>query len=137
MDDDDYEIDNYNDEIDDVEDVDENSYLEQENVEEFQFNIISYNDIIKNINTKEKKTIPYLFKFEKARIIGARLQQLAYGAEPKVNTENLHDINEIVLEELKQRKIPFIIRRSMPNGTYEDWKMEEFESVQFIFYNNF
>ena len=103
--------------------------IKQENAEEHQFNIISYNDIIKNINTKEKKTIPYLFKFEKARIIGARLQQLAYGAEPKVNTENLHDINEIVLEELKQRKIPFIIRRSMPNGTYEDWKMEEFESV--------
>jgi len=129
MDDDDYEVDNYNDEIDDVEVEDENSYLEQENAEEHQFNIISYNDVIKNINTKEKKTIPYLFKFEKARIIGARLQQLAYGAEPKVNTENLHDINEIVLEELKQRKIPFIIRRSMPNGTYEDWKMEEFESV--------
>ena len=129
MDDDDYEVDNYDDEIDDVEVEDENSYLEQENAEEHQFNIISYNDIIKNINTKEKKTIPYLFKFEKARIIGARLQQLAYGAEPKVNTENLHDINEIVLEELKQRKISFIIRRSMPNGTYEDWKMEEFESV--------
>ena len=77
MDDDDYEIDNYNDEIDDVEVEDENSYLEQENAEEHQFNIISYNDIIKNINTKEKKTIPYLFKVEKARIIGARLQQLA------------------------------------------------------------
>ena len=63
MDDDDYEVDNYNDEIDDVEVEDENSYLEQENAEEHQFNIISYNDIIKNINTKEKKTIPYLFKY--------------------------------------------------------------------------
>ena len=127
MDEDDYEIDDYNDEIDDIED--ENSYLEQENIEEKQFNIISYNDIVKNINTKEKKTIPYLSKFEKARIIGARLQQLAYGAQPKINAENLHNINDIVLEELKQRKIPFIIRRSMPNGTYEDWKMEEFEYV--------
>jgi DNA-directed RNA polymerase I, II, and III subunit RPABC2 len=128
MDEDDYEIDDY-DEIDNVEDEDENIYQEQENIEEQQFNIISYNDIVKNINTKEKKTIPYLSKFEKARIIGARLQQLAYGAEPKINTENLQDINDIVLEELKQRKIPFIIRRTMPNGTYEDWKMEEFEYV--------
>ena len=128
MDDDNYEIDDY-DEIDNVDEEDENIYQEQENIEEQQFNIISYNDIVKNINTKEKKTIPYLSKFEKARIIGARLQQLAYGAEPKINTENLQDINDIVLEELKQRKIPFIIRRTMPNGTYEDWKMEEFEYV--------
>jgi DNA-directed RNA polymerase I, II, and III subunit RPABC2 len=124
-DDDEYEVDNY----DEDENEDEDTYLEQENFEEQQFNIISYNDIIKNINIKEKKTIPYLSKFEKARIIGTRLQQLAYGAEPKINTENLHDINDIVLEELKQRKIPFIIRRTMPNGTYEDWKMEEFEQV--------
>ena len=42
MDDDDYEVDNYNDEIDDVEVEDENSFLEQENAEEHQFNIISY-----------------------------------------------------------------------------------------------
>ena len=36
---------------------------------------------------------------------------------------------EIVEKELIQRKIPFIIRRTLPNGTYEDWKLEEFECV--------
>jgi DNA-directed RNA polymerases I, II, and III subunit RPABC2 len=127
MDEDDYDIDNYD--IDEPDEYDDEDYIDQENTEEQKFNIISYNDVIKNINNKEKKTIPYLSKFEKARIIGTRLQQLAYGAETKINTENINNINEIVLEELKQRKIPFIIRRVMPNGEYEDWKMEEFEYV--------
>jgi hypothetical protein len=27
---------------------------------------------------------------------------------------------------MKERKIPFIIRRTMPNGKHEDWRMEEF-----------
>jgi DNA-directed RNA polymerase I, II, and III subunit RPABC2 len=72
---------------------------------------------------------PLLTKFERARIIGVRLQQLAYGAKPRVNVENLKSINEIVEKELLERKIPFIIRRSLPNGTFEDWKLEEFEYV--------
>ena len=61
--------------------------------------------------------------------MGVRLQQLAYGAKPRVDTTNLRSINEIVEKELLERKIPFIIRRTLPNGSYEDWKLEEFESV--------
>lgn len=125
--DDEYE--NNYDENNDIDDIEDNDYIDQENYEDQKFNIVSYNDVIKNINKKEKKTIPCLSKFEKARIIGTRLQQLAYGAQPKINTENLFDIKDIVEEELKQRKIPFIIRRPLPNGTFEDWKMEEFEYV--------
>tara|TARA_B110000037_G_C16902562_1_gene416807 strand:- start:100 stop:471 length:372 start_codon:yes stop_codon:yes gene_type:complete len=119
----------YENDYDENEDIDDNDYIDQENTEDKQFNIVSYDDVIKNINTKEKKTIPCLSKFEKARIIGLRLQQLAYGAQPKINTEKFFDIKDIVNEELKQRKIPFIIRRPLPNGTFEDWKMEEFEYV--------
>ena len=79
---------------------------------------------------KHKKSIPYLTKFERARIIGTRLQQLAYGAKPRVNTKGLNSIQEIVEKELDERKILFIIRRPMPDGTYEDWKLEEFISVK-------
>jgi len=111
------DIDNYTDDNlafeDDIDDQ------EQQN-EESNFKVISYKDVIENSTKKEKKTIPYLSKFEKARIIGNRAQQLAYGAQPKINTENLLDIYEIATEELKQRKIPFIIRRTLPNGLHED-----------------
>ena len=120
------DIDNYSD--DNLEFEDDIDDQEQQN-EESNFKVISYQDVIENISKKEKKTIPYLSKFEKARIIGNRAQQLAYGAQPKINTENLLNIYEIATEELKQRKIPFIIRRTLPNGTHEDWRIEEFEFV--------
>ena len=120
------DIDNYTDDNlafeDDIDDQ------EQQN-EESNFKVISYKDVIENSTKKEKKTIPYLSKFEKARIIGNRAQQLAYGAQPKINTENLLDIYEIATEELKQRKIPFITRRTLPNGLHEDWRIEEFEFI--------
>ena len=55
--------------------------------------------------------------------------KLAYNAEPKIDTTNISDINDIVKEELKQKKIPFIVRRVLPNGNYEDWKIEEFLDI--------
>ena len=115
---------------DDDEDITDSNIEEEEKVnEENTFKILTYNDVLENIQKKPKKTIPLLTKFERARILGVRLQQLAYGAKPRVDTTNLKSINEIVHQELIQRKIPFIIRRTLPNSTYEDWKLEEFETI--------
>ena len=102
---------------------------EDENNQDSTFKLLTYKNVIENIQKNPKKTIPYLTKFERARIMGVRLQQLAYGAKPRINTDGLHSINEIVEKELIQRKIPFILRRTLPNGVSEDWKMEEFEGV--------
>ena len=127
------EIDNdYTNDNDFSEDEDTNDFNieeEEKNNEENTYKILTYKNVLENIEKKPKKTIPLLTKFEKARIMGVRLQQLAYGAKPRVDTTNLRSINEIVEKELLERKIPFIIRRTLPNGSYEDWKLEEFESV--------
>ena len=127
------EIDNdYTNDNDFSEDEDTNDFNieeEEKNNEENTYKILTYKNVLENIEKKPKKTIPLLTKFERARIMGVRLQQLAYGSEPKVDTTNLKSINEIVEQELIQRKIPFIIRRGLPNGTFEDWKLEEFEYV--------
>ena len=98
--------------------------------EKNSFKLITYKNVLENMEKKPKKSIPYLTKFERARIIGTRLQQLAYGAKPRVDTKGLNSIQEIVEKELDERKIIFIIRRPMPDGTYEDWKLEEFISVK-------
>lgn len=117
--DDDYEINDY--------EEDDTGFLEEENNN--SLNILSYDEIIeKNKNTK-KKTVPFLNKFEKARLLGVRIQQLSAGAEPKINISGFTNIVDIVEEELKQRKIPLIIKRNLPNGTSEEWKLEEFEKV--------
>jgi len=71
---------------------------------------------------------PTLTRFEKARIMGARALQLSLGAPvfieiPKNATTSL----EIAMEELKQREIPIIIKRTLPNGAYQNLSIDQFE----------
>jgi len=71
---------------------------------------------------------PMLTRFEKARIMGARALQLSLGAPvfieiPKNATTSL----EIAMEELKQRIIPIVIKRTLPNGDYQIIPLGKFE----------
>jgi len=71
---------------------------------------------------------PTLTRFERARIMGARALQLSLGAPvfieiPKNATSSL----EIAMEELKQRVIPIVIRRTLPNGDYQHLPIDQFE----------
>jgi DNA-directed RNA polymerase I, II, and III subunit RPABC2 len=117
-------------EISDEEDITDFSIEDDDKQnEENSFKIITFKNILEHIEKTPKKTIPILTKFERARIQGVRLQQLANGAKPRINTSGLKSIKEIVEQELIQRKIPFIIKRSLPNGSAEYWKIEEFEMV--------
>ena len=76
-------------------------------------------------NKKDYITSPFLNKFEKTKIISERAQQLANGSIPLLkNPESYSSVFEIALEELKQKKIPFIIERPVPNSV-EYWKLED------------
>ena len=68
-----------------------------------------------------------LTRFEKARIMGARALQLSLGAPvfikiPKNATTSL----EIAMEELKQRVIPIVIKRTLPNQDYQNIPLDKF-----------
>ena len=75
-------------------------------------------------------SIPYLTRYEKAKIIGVRAKQLNNGADAFIDVPN-NMINGLTIadEELKQKKIPFIIRRPMPNGASEYWKVKDLEML--------
>ena len=78
------------------------------------------------------KTIPYLTKYEKARILGQRAKQINSGAAPFVKVpENVIDGYIIAELELKQKQIPFIIRRPMPSGGSEYWSIKDLEDISF------
>jgi len=71
---------------------------------------------------------PTLTRFEKARIMGARALQLSYGAPsfveiPKNATTSL----DIAMEELNKRVIPIIIKRTLPNGDFQNISLDQFE----------
>ena len=57
-----------------------------------------------------------LSKFEKVRILGQRAEQISMGAPPLVNITGLSDALSIAEKEFSERKIPFIIERTYPNG---------------------
>uniref|UniRef100_A0A0D6R8T4 Uncharacterized protein n=1 Tax=Araucaria cunninghamii TaxID=56994 RepID=A0A0D6R8T4_ARACU len=74
---------------------------------------------------KPRKTSKYMTKYERARILGTRALQISMNAPVMVELEGETDPLEIAMKELRERKIPFTIRRYLPDGSYEDWGVDE------------
>ncbi|THF96213.1 hypothetical protein TEA_000917 [Camellia sinensis var. sinensis] len=75
---------------------------------------------------RPRKTSKYMTKYERARILGTRALQISsMNAPVMVELEGETDPLEIAMKELRQRKIPFTIRRYLPDGSYEDWGVDE------------
>ncbi|KAA3470028.1 DNA-directed RNA polymerases II and V subunit 6B-like [Gossypium australe] len=72
-----------------------------------------------------RKTSKYMTKYERARILGTRALQISMNAPVMVELEGETDPLEIAMKELRERKIPFTIRRYLPGGSYEDWGVDE------------
>jgi DNA-directed RNA polymerases I, II, and III subunit RPABC2 len=83
------------------------------------------------IEPEDRITKPFLSKYEKTRIIATRAQQIAYGAMPMIDFNLGEGVDPVYLaeEELKQKKTPFLVRRTLPSGHYEDWKITELEDI--------
>ena len=60
---------------------------------------------------QKRITTPYMTKYERARVLGTRALQIAMCAPVMVELEGETDPLQIAMKELKQRKIPIIIRR--------------------------
>jgi len=73
-------------------------------------------------------TQPFITKYEKARILGERAKQINAGGRPFVAIdESVIDGYLIALKEFEEKKIPFIVKRPMPNGGCEYWKLQDLE----------
>ena len=78
------------------------------------------------------KTNPFLTIYEKARILGQRATQINSGSLPMVKIpETMIDAQLIAEMELEQKKIPFIIKRTVPGGCIEYWKVSDLENNTF------
>lgn len=98
--------------------------------------VISMCSVIKDANgiiiDDLHKTIPYLTKYERARILGIRAKQINCGATPFIKlSEGIIDGYVIAEMELREKKIPFIIRRPMPNRGSEYWFLKDLEDLSF------
>ena len=83
------------------------------------------------ITSKDSQIVigpPILTRFEKARIMGARALQLSLGAPVFIEIpKNAKTSLEIAMEELNQRVIPIVIKRTLPNGDYQNISLDKFE----------
>ena len=76
------------------------------------------------------KTVPFLTKYERARVLGERAKQLNQGAKPLVEMgPEVVDGYLMALKEFEEKKIPFIVKRPMPNGGCEYWKFKDLEYI--------
>lgn len=83
-----------------------------------------------NIIDPLHKTMPFITKFEKARLLGERAKQINAGAQPMVKVDDdIIDGYLIALQEYQEKKIPMILCRPLPNGGCEYWKLQDLELI--------
>jgi DNA-directed RNA polymerase I, II, and III subunit RPABC2 len=138
-------VDNLDDDIEKEEERDEEedepADEEEDMSEYFESNIIptyedretksflSTIDEVTNQNTKGRRTLAILSKYEKAKIIGIRAQQISMGSN--IYLDNVHGYTnplDIAKEELRQKRTPLIVHRNVVGKkgiVHEDWRVEE------------
>jgi DNA-directed RNA polymerase subunit K/omega len=104
--------------------------LQQHNYDEIETLSRVVRDNNGNIIDPLHKTLPFITKYEKTRILGERASQLNSGAKALVEVDDdIIDGYIIALKEFDEKKIPFIIKRPLPNGAVEYWKFEDLEVI--------
>ena len=102
--------------------------LLQHNHDEIETLCIVVRDNNGNIVDPLHRTLPFLTKYERARILGERAKQIDAGATPLIQvSDGMIDSYLIAVEELAQKKVPFIVKRPLPNGGCEYWKLKDLE----------
>ena len=72
----------------------------------------------------------WITKYERAKILGVRTEQLNNNAVANVDVpKHITNVRKIAELEFYQKKIPFMIRRRLPDGTYEHWRLSDFKNL--------
>jgi DNA-directed RNA polymerase I, II, and III subunit RPABC2 len=77
------------------------------------------------------RTYPFLTNFERTKIIGLRANQISRGSVPFIAVpKHVTDVRDIARLELEQKRLPFIVKRPLPNGTFEYWRLVDLMLLQ-------
>lgn len=93
----------------------------------FATSVVSHKETMDDLNKviPTDNQYPFLLATEEAKIIGLRAQQLANGAPALVDTTGMTCVIRIARKELKEGVNPFVIRRTFPDGTFIDLRVNE------------
>lgn len=87
-------------------------------------------EVVQESLKNSKSTLPYYYKYEQVSAIATRAQQLAEGARPLVSIEGMVTsapdfVWKVAEKELREKRLPFILHRRIPNGKSEFWSTNE------------
>jgi DNA-directed RNA polymerase I, II, and III subunit RPABC2 len=71
-------------------------------------------------------TYPFLTQYEKTKCISFRASQIEHGAAPYIVVpEGVTDAYHIAKMELESKRLPFILKRTLPDGSFEVWRLSD------------
>lgn len=83
-----------------------------------------------SVEDSNHKSQPFLTQYERTRILGFRANQLAQGARPFIHVPpHVTKPLDIARVELEQRRLPFIVKRPMPDGSFEYWRLSDLLAI--------
>ena len=109
------------DDMSDIEDDDSNVEIVDDDVEGANFK--AKGD--KKVSDEDRITSKFMTKYERARVLGTRALQISKNAPLMVDDCGESDPYRLAELELDAKKIPFIVRRYLPDASFEDWKVSE------------
>jgi len=69
---------------------------------------------------------PFLTLYERTKVLSLRASQLAHGSPPFIDVpEYLTDVYEVARAELEAKRLPYILKRPLPDGEYEYWRLAD------------
>jgi DNA-directed RNA polymerase subunit K/omega len=133
---DDDEEEEHNDYIDKFTKETTSNYIQQHHQECLQINydeMETLTNIVRdtngNIIDALHRTSPILSKYEYSRVLGQRAAQIESGSKPYIDVDpNIIDGYIIALQELREKKIPIIIRRPI-GKSFEYWRLKDLEII--------
>lgn len=90
---------------------------------------------VRNSDRSTYRSMSFMTKYEFNELISLRTLHLAKGAPPMIDIEDDYktktnmDLRKIALQELKDKKLPYIIKRVMPNGKIEYWNVDDLDLI--------
>jgi len=125
-------------EIDDPESGDDGEEAEEEQDDnsilvknkDNRYDIVSYAKTYEQYYTGKKQTKPFITKYERAKLLGVRAEMIASGSAAMIPVpKGVTSAYDIALLEFNAKKIPLMVRRFLPNGQHEDWRLEDMISI--------
>jgi DNA-directed RNA polymerase I, II, and III subunit RPABC2 len=87
---------------------------------------------VQSVDPAERISQPFYTKYEYTTLLACRAQQIADGAAPLIplkdfNTNDPRFVWKIAEREILERKLPYLVRRKLPNGKVEFWSVLELD----------